>query len=33
MRWWAALAGFLATSPLSEFCRALFNLNAFVYVE
>jgi hypothetical protein len=24
---------FLATSPLSEFCRVLFNLNAFVYVE
>jgi hypothetical protein len=24
---------FLAKSPLSEFCRALFNLNAFVYVE
>jgi mono/diheme cytochrome c family protein len=24
---------FLADSPLSEFCRALFNLNDFVYVE
>jgi hypothetical protein len=24
---------FLAGSPLSEFCRALFNLNDFVYVE
>jgi hypothetical protein len=24
---------FLATSPLRELCRALFNLNAFVYVE
>ena len=24
---------FLKTSPLSEFCRALFNLNDFVYVE
>ena len=24
---------FLAHSPLSELCRALFNLNAFVYVE
>ena len=25
--------GFLAQSPLDEFCRALFNLNDFVYVE
>ncbi|HEY6166756.1 MAG TPA: DUF1553 domain-containing protein, partial [Verrucomicrobiae bacterium] len=24
---------FLKTSPLSELCRALFNLNAFVYVD
>ncbi len=24
---------FLATSPLSEFCRVMFNLNAFIYVE
>ncbi len=24
---------FLARSPLAEFCRALFNLNAFIYVE
>ncbi len=24
---------FLASSPLSEFCRALFNLNAFIYTE
>ena len=24
---------FLAKSPLHEFCRALFNLNEFVYVE
>ncbi len=24
---------FLGSSPLREFCRALFNLNAFVYVE
>jgi hypothetical protein len=24
---------FLATSPLNELCRALFNLNAFVYAE
>ena len=24
---------FLAKSPLRELCRALFNLNAFVYVE
>ena len=24
---------FLAASPLREYCRALFNLNAFVYVE
>ena len=24
---------FLAKSPLAEFCRALFNLNAFVYVD
>jgi hypothetical protein len=24
---------FLARSPLKEFCRALFNLNAFVYVD
>lgn len=24
---------FLVTSPLSEFCRVLFNLNAFIYVE
>jgi len=30
----AALAReFLAVSPLAEFCRALFNLNAFVYAE
>jgi len=26
-------AGFLADSPLSELCRALLNLNAFVYVD
>jgi hypothetical protein len=24
---------FLAHSPLTEFCRALFNLNAFIYVD
>ena len=24
---------FLAQSPLTEFCRALFNLNDFVYAE
>ena len=24
---------FLKQSPRSEFCRALFNLNSFVYVE
>jgi hypothetical protein len=24
---------FLQRSPFSEFCRALFNLNEFVYVE
>ena len=24
---------FLAQSPLHEFCRALFNLNDFVYAE
>jgi hypothetical protein len=24
---------FLADSPLSEFCRALFNVNEFVYVD
>jgi hypothetical protein len=24
---------FLARSPLSELCRGLFNLNAFVYVD
>jgi hypothetical protein len=24
---------FLAESPLKEFCRAMFNLNAFVYAE
>jgi hypothetical protein len=24
---------FLARSPMSEFCRALFNLNAFVYLD
>ncbi|MBI3874767.1 MAG: DUF1553 domain-containing protein [Verrucomicrobia bacterium] len=24
---------FLAASPLSEFCRVMFNLNAFIYVE
>jgi hypothetical protein len=24
---------FLSRSPLSELCRALFNLNAFVYVD
>ena len=24
---------FLNQSPLNEFCRALFNLNEFVYVE
>jgi hypothetical protein len=29
----AASREFLLHSPLSEFCRALFNLNAFVYVE
>jgi hypothetical protein len=29
----AAARAFLAGSPLSELCRALFNLNAFVYVE
>src|SRR5207247_1241373 len=28
----AVSRGFLAKSPLAEFCRALFNLNAFVYV-
>jgi hypothetical protein len=26
-------AKFLEHSPLSELCRALFNVNAFVYVE
>ena len=25
--------GFLAQSPLHEFCRALFSLNDFVYAE
>ncbi|HRI14925.1 MAG TPA: DUF1553 domain-containing protein [Verrucomicrobiota bacterium] len=29
----AASREFLATSPLVELCRALFNLNAFVYAE
>jgi len=24
---------FLSTSPLTELCRAVFNLNAFVYME
>jgi hypothetical protein len=24
---------FLQTAPLSELCRALFNLNAFVYAD
>jgi hypothetical protein len=24
---------FLASSPLTELCRAVFNLNAFVYLE
>lgn len=28
-----ASTDFLAHSPLSELCRALFNLNAFIYVE
>jgi hypothetical protein len=25
--------GFLAASPLTEFCRVLFNLNGFLYVD
>ncbi len=29
----ALAQAFLAHSPLSEFCRALFNLNAFVYAD
>jgi len=29
----ALARGFLAQSPLNEFCRALFNLNDFVYAE
>ena len=29
----ALARAFLEQSPLSEFCRALFNLNDFVYVE
>ncbi len=29
----ALAEGFLAQSPLSELCRALFNLNAFVYAD
>jgi hypothetical protein len=30
---YALSLAFLKTSPLSELCRALFNLNAFVYVD
>jgi len=29
----ALARGVLAQSPLNEFCRALFNLNDFVYAE
>jgi hypothetical protein len=29
----ASRRAFLKQSPLNEFCRALFNLNEFVYVE
>ena len=28
-----AASEFLKDSPLSEFCRALFNVNEFVYVD
>jgi hypothetical protein len=29
----ALAVGFLSTSPLTELCRAVFNLNSFVYLE